>query len=108
MSFQTDIDYTYIYDNLEKHNGHKHGNEKIYNNQTGHQMHAWIFIGPTYYFRFNHMVDLKINAWGKGPMTQLTRDKQQEDLEKKVDCILEKWNGMVSYVMTFLVLFQNI
>ena len=99
MSSQTDIDYTYIYDNLEKHNCHKHGNEKIYNNQTGHQMHTWISIGPTYYFRFNHMVAVKINAWGKGPMTQLTRqttgDKQQEDIEKKVDCLLEKWNGMV-------------
>ncbi len=40
---------------------------------TGRQMHTEIFIGPTYYFRLKHMVAEKINARGKGPMTQLTR-----------------------------------
>ena len=68
-----DIDHKSIYDNLEKNNYHKHGNEILYNGQTGRQMHTEIFIGPTYYFRLKHMVAEKINARGKGPMTQLTR-----------------------------------
>jgi DNA-directed RNA polymerase II subunit RPB2 len=68
-----DIDHKSIYDNLEKNNYHKHGNEILYNGQTGRQIHTEIFIGPTYYFRLKHMVAEKINARGKGPMTQLTR-----------------------------------
>jgi len=68
-----DIDHKSIYDNLEKNNYHKHGNEILYNGQTGRQMLTEIFIGPTYYFRLKHMVAEKINARGKGPMTQLTR-----------------------------------
>jgi DNA-directed RNA polymerase beta subunit len=68
-----DIDHKGIYDKLEKHNFQKHGNEILYNGQTGRQMHTEIFIGPTYYFRLKHMVAEKINARGKGPMTQLTR-----------------------------------
>ena len=68
-----DIDHKSIYDNLEKHNYHKHGNEILYNGQTGRQINTEIFIGPTYYFRLKHMVAEKINARGKGPMTQLTR-----------------------------------
>jgi DNA-directed RNA polymerase II subunit RPB2 len=68
-----DIDHKSIYDNLEKHNYHKHGNEILYNGQTGRQINTEIFIGPTYYFRVKHMVAEKINARGKGPMTQLTR-----------------------------------
>jgi len=62
MLFQTDIGYSHIYDDLEKHNCHKHGNEKIYNTHTVHQMHTQICIGPAYYFRFYHMVAVKINA----------------------------------------------
>jgi len=68
-----DIDHKDIYNKLEKHNFQKHGNEILYNGQTGRQMHTEIFIGPTYYFRLKHMVAEKINARGKGPMTQLTR-----------------------------------
>ena len=68
-----DIDHKAIYDKLENHNFQKHGNEILYNGQTGRQMHSEIFIGPTYYFRLKHMVAEKINARGKGPMTQLTR-----------------------------------
>jgi len=68
-----DIDHKAIYNKLEEHNFHKHGNEILYNGQTGKQMNTEIFIGPTYYFRLKHMVAEKINARGKGPMTQLTR-----------------------------------
>jgi len=67
------LDYDGIYDNLEKHNFNKHGNEILYNGQTGRQMNTEIFIGPTYYFRLKHMVAEKINARGYGPKVQLTR-----------------------------------
>ena len=68
-----DIDHKAIYDRLESHKFHKHGNEILYNGFTGKQLNTEIFIGPTYYFRLKHMVAEKINARGKGPMTQLTR-----------------------------------
>ena len=68
-----DIDHNAIYDKLEEHNFQKHGNEILYNGQTGRQINTEVFIGPTYYFRLKHMVAEKINARGKGPMTQLTR-----------------------------------
>ena len=67
------LDYDKIYDNLEKHNFNKHGNEILYNGQTGRQINTDIFIGPTYYFRLKHMVAEKINARGFGPKVQLTR-----------------------------------
>ena len=68
-----DIDHKSIYDKLESHNFQKHGNEILYNGFNGKQLNTEIFIGPTYYFRLKHMVAEKINARGKGPMTQLTR-----------------------------------
>ena len=67
------LDYESIYNNLEKHNFNKHGNEILYNGQTGRQISTDIFIGPTYYFRLKHMVAEKINARGFGPKIQLTR-----------------------------------
>jgi len=67
------LDYEGIYDNLEKHEYNKYGNEILYNGQTGRQMNTEIFIGPTYYFRLKHMVAEKINARGYGPKVQLTR-----------------------------------
>jgi len=67
------LDYNKIYDNLEKNNFEKYGNEILYNGQTGLQINSEIYIGPTYYFRLKHMVSEKINARGKGPMVQLTR-----------------------------------
>ena len=67
------LDYDAIYNNLEKHNFNKYGNEILYNGQTGRQINTEIFIGPTYYFRLKHMVAEKINARGFGPKVQLTR-----------------------------------
>jgi len=67
------LDYDKIYDNLEKLEYEKHGNEILYNGQTGRQINCDIYIGPTYYFRLKHMVADKINARGKGPLVQLTR-----------------------------------
>jgi len=68
-----DIDHKSIYKELEKNKFQKYGNEILYNGHTGKQINTEIFIGPTYYFRLKHMVAEKINARGKGPMTQLTR-----------------------------------
>ena len=50
-----------------------HGWETMYNGNTGEEMKAKIFIGPTYYQRLKHMVDDKIHARAKGSVTMLTR-----------------------------------
>ncbi len=67
------LDFDKIYDKLEKNNFEKYGNEILYNGQTGRQINSDIYIGPIYYFRLKHMVAEKINARGKGPNVQLTR-----------------------------------
>jgi DNA-directed RNA polymerase II subunit RPB2 len=53
------------------------GNELLYNGQTGEQLQAEIFIGPTYYMRLKHMVKDKINYRARGPRTMLTRQTVQ-------------------------------
>ena len=53
------------------------GNELLYNGETGQQLEAEIFIGPTYYMRLKHMVKDKINARAKGPRTVITRQTVQ-------------------------------
>ncbi|UYV74411.1 POLR2B [Cordylochernes scorpioides] len=52
---------------------HKHGNEVMYSAFTGKKILNQIFIGPTYYQRLRHMVDDKIHARARGPVTQLVR-----------------------------------
>ena len=52
---------------------HSSGNQLLYNGQTGEQLQANIFIGPTYYMRLKHMVKDKINYRARGPRTVLTR-----------------------------------
>lgn len=52
-------------------------NELLYNGQSGEQMKADIFIGPTYYMRLKHLVKDKINYRAKGPRTVLTRQTVQ-------------------------------
>jgi DNA-directed RNA polymerase II subunit RPB2 len=56
---------------------HSSGNELLYNGQTGEQLEAQIFMGPTYYMRLKHMVKDKINYRAKGPRTVLTRQTVQ-------------------------------
>lgn len=51
----------------------RHGNETLYNGQTGRRLPAKIFFGPTYYQRLKHMVDDKIHSRARGPVTMLTR-----------------------------------
>ena len=58
---------------LAKHRYHSSGNEILYNGETGQQMEAEIFIGPTFYMRLKHMVKDKINYRTQGPRTALTR-----------------------------------
>ena len=52
-------------------------NEILYNGQTGEQMSADIFIGPTYYMRLKQLVKDKINYRARGPRTVLTRQTVQ-------------------------------
>ena len=52
-------------------------NELLYNGQSGEQMTADIFIGPTYYMRLKQLVKDKINYRAKGPRTVLTRQTVQ-------------------------------
>jgi DNA-directed RNA polymerase II subunit RPB2 len=51
----------------------KHGEEIMFNGQTGQQMKTKIFIGPTYYQRLKHMVADKVHSRSTGPIQVLTR-----------------------------------
>jgi DNA-directed RNA polymerase II subunit RPB2 len=53
------------------------GNQVLYNGQTGEQLNADVYIGPTYYMRLKHMVKDKINYRARGPNTSLTRQPVQ-------------------------------
>ena len=53
------------------------GTEILYNGQTGEQLEANMYIGPTYYMRLKHMVKDKINYRDRGPRTALTRQPVQ-------------------------------
>ena len=56
---------------------HSSGNEQLYNGQTGEQIQAEIYFGPTFYMRLKHMVKDKINHRARGPRTILTRQTVQ-------------------------------
>ena len=49
------------------------GTEVMYCGKTGRQLDAEIFMCPTYYQRLKHLVNEKIHARGRGPLTVLTR-----------------------------------
>ena len=55
----------------------KHGNECMYNGHTGKPMDTLIFLGPTFYQRLKHLVDDKIHARSRGPVTMLTRQPME-------------------------------
>ena len=52
---------------------HSSGCEVMYNGESGEQIDAEIYCGPTYYMRLKHMVKDKINYRARGPRTALTR-----------------------------------
>jgi DNA-directed RNA polymerase II subunit RPB2 len=62
---------------LLNHGMNKSALEVLYNGQTGEQLEADIFMGPTYYMRLKHMVKDKINYRARGPRTVLTRQTVQ-------------------------------
>ena len=53
------------------------GCQMMYNGESGQQIEANIYIGPTYYMRLKHMVKDKINYRARGPRTALTRQTVQ-------------------------------
>eukprot|EP00051_Salpingoeca_urceolata_P023095 m.387959 g.387959 ORF g.387959 m.387959 type:complete len:1181 (-) comp20066_c18_seq9:1399-4941(-) len=58
---------------LVQYGYHKHGNEVLYNGQTGRKLNSQVFFGPTYYQRLKHMVDDKIHSRARGPLQVLTK-----------------------------------
>ena len=62
---------------LQDQGFHSSGCEVLYNGETGEQVGAEIYIGPTYYMRLKHMVKDKINYRARGPRTVLTRQTVQ-------------------------------
>ena len=53
------------------------GCQVLYNGETGEQLQADIYVGPSYYMRLKHMVKDKINYRSKGPRQALTRQTVQ-------------------------------
>jgi DNA-directed RNA polymerase II subunit RPB2 len=60
-------------DALHKCGYQQRGNEVLYSGHTSRQLPSQIFIGPTYYQRLKHMVDDKVHARARGPVSQLVR-----------------------------------
>lgn len=69
----TDLTVDQIGDQLQELGFQRHGWEVMYNGQTGEQIEAPIFIGPTYYQRLKHLVEDKMHARARGPVHILTR-----------------------------------
>jgi DNA-directed RNA polymerase II subunit RPB2 len=69
----TDFNLEEVKDNLEKLGYDRHGDEIMYNGQTGGMFDCPIFMNPTYYQRLKHMVADKMHARGLGPIQGLTR-----------------------------------
>lgn len=49
----------------------------LYNGHTGRPLTSLIFLGPTFYQRLKHLVDDKIHARARGPVTMLTRQPME-------------------------------
>ena len=69
-----DVDIDQIGDILEAHGFNRHGDEIVYNGETGRECNVRLFIGPTYYQRLKHMTADKCHSRGaNGPVTALVR-----------------------------------
>eukprot|EP00605_Chrysophyceae_sp_TOSAG23-4_P000632 GSChrysophyteH1.ASY1.ANO1.713.1 assembled CDS len=62
---------------LKSQNYQKHGNECVYSGHTGRPLDTLIFLGPTFYQRLKHLVDDKLHARARGPVTMLTRQPME-------------------------------
>ncbi len=71
--FLDDVTVEKISNQLAANGYQKHGNECLYNGHTGRPLESLIFLGPTFYQRLKHLVDDKIQARARGPVTMLTR-----------------------------------
>jgi len=73
----TDVSVDLIAGVLHELGYQRHGNEVMYSGHTGQVIHAKIFLGPTFYQRLKHLVDDKIHARSRGPVTMLTRQPME-------------------------------
>jgi DNA-directed RNA polymerase II subunit RPB2 len=62
---------------LHNERDQKHGNECLYSGHTGRPLDNLIFFGPTFYQRLKHLVEDKIHARARGPVTNLTRQPME-------------------------------
>jgi len=75
--FIDSFDVNRVSDYLHNLGYQRSGNEVLYSGHTGRQMEAQLFLGPVYYQRLKHMVDDKVHARSRGPMTLLTRQPME-------------------------------
>jgi DNA-directed RNA polymerase II subunit RPB2 len=68
-----DLDVKTISEKLLDLGFEAHGNELMYDGETGEQFESSIFIGPVFYQRLKHMVNDKKHSRSIGPMGNLTR-----------------------------------
>jgi len=69
----TDLSVKSISNKLLEVGYEAHGNEIMYNGETGEQISTSIFIGPCFYQRLKHMVIDKVHSRSIGPSANLTR-----------------------------------
>ena len=69
----SEISMNDIANKLHTYGYQRYGNEIMYNPYTGLKLEIPIFIGPTYYQRLRHLVDDKMYARARGPVTGITR-----------------------------------
>jgi DNA-directed RNA polymerase II subunit RPB2 len=75
--FMDDVSVEFISNVMHNFGYQRHGNECLYNGHTGRPLESLIFIGPTFYQRLKHLVDDKIHARARGPVTMLTRQPME-------------------------------
>ena len=75
--FMEDLSVEHISNYMHKLGYQRHGNECMYNGHTGRPLESLIFLGPTFYQRLKHLVDDKIHARARGPVTMLTRQPME-------------------------------
>ena len=69
----SDLTLDTICKKLQENGYESHGNELMYNGETGLQIETAIFIGPCFYQRLKHMVIDKAHSRSVGPMVSMTR-----------------------------------